>query len=762
MKYQKNLKLWLSTLLLIGLFGQEAVAQVTLSDFKVNGATSVTVYTNGAPAITHTYTVVVKRLRYSGYETDLNVYAVNNNGDIAYRIRDSYASTRNWFPDVDGYDYCAISGSLTLDDVSTGYGSYGALQVSTTFSPVYKSNTVRIVRSNSPPINPPPSVKPSLVSLSPGGGEVGTSVTLFGSGMGNVTQVTFNGVPATIVGTSSEAYVTVLVPFGATTGSVVATNPRGSSNGMVFTVLADCSGRGPNICKSQNVPYTTVPALLTGQTPSEPNYPPARYIGLVLRWEYSYSGNSNDWHTVDGVEGQNFQPWDCWQTVYYRRIVLTKAKNMWGQVYHNVHDISNTVTIIPYVSVTPGVYKIRNRNTGQVLEIGGGGTATITDGTRANQSPYVGTANQEWNVTAASTGVYKISNRNSGQALEIGGSSWDLVQPGSVANQWSYWGGKNQQWLFQPVYGTANFTITNANSGQVLEIGGGASVNAQPGAVANQWPYAGKDFYEQHWELVPVNVPTSTRFPGVYTIRNVNSGKVLEIKGAATNNGATANQLSYTGTANQQWTLMEAGNGRFKIRNRNSGLALEISGSSTAYTAPAQQGNSSNSLNQQWTVEEVTPNVFKIINGNSKQALEIAYALTSDGAAATQYPYAPIAHHHWILTQVGQNRMAAPSTTGTNQQLKAAWLSATDADHEPEAAPKLSVYPNPASTVLNLSLSGTSKFALVKISDMRGVIISTVRDQGGSQIDISSLAAGVYVVTVSDGKREYDQRFIKK
>lgn len=563
---------------------------------------------------------------------------------------------------------------------------------------------------------------------------------------------------ATVTG-STKVYAV----FFNSSGAKLATSP---GIPLYFLPSAWCNsfGIGTGICASQNVPYTSKPGWIFGQELEFPQGSDGNaYRWQVYRWEFNYSGNDNDWHTINGAEGQHFRPWDCWQTVYYRRVILWERTNIWGQAYHEFYANSNVVTVIPYVSITPGIYKIRNRNTGQVLEIGGGGSATIIDGTRANQWHSVGTSNQEWNVTATNSGMYKIINRNSGRALEIGGSTWGLTQPGTGANQWPYWAGKNQQWLFQPVYGAQGyFTITNANSGQILEIGGGAPINAQAGAGANQWPYAGEDFYEQHWELVPVNVPASTRFPGVYTITNVNSQKVLEIEGAATNNGATASQSSYTGTANQQWTLVDAGNGRFKISNRNSGLVLEIGNSSTAHTAPAQQGNSGNSPNQQWTVEEVTPGVFKIINGNSNQALEIAYALTSDGAAATQYPYANVAHHHWILTQVSQNRMAAPPTTDTNRQLKAAQLLTTNVDHKLEAAPKLSLYPNPASTVLNLSLSTKSKFASVKISDMRGALISSIRYQGGSQLDISSLAAGVYIVTVSDGKQEYHQKFIKK
>lgn len=370
------------------------------------------------------------------------------------------------------------------------------------------------------------------------------------------------------------------------------------------------------------------------------------------------------------------------------------------------------------------------------------------------------TANQEWNIMATGTGVYKIVNRNSSQALEIGGSSWNMEQPGSVAHQWTDWGGKNQQWLFQPVYGSnVYFTITNANSGQVLEIGGGAPINVQPGAIANQWPYAGKDFYEQQWELVPVNMQTSTRFPGVYTIKNVNSQKLLEIGGASTDPGATVNQWSDAETANQQWTLVETSSGIFKIVNRNSGLVLRIGLSGNV----ANQGWYTGALNEQWYVNEITPGIFKITNlSSSSQLLEIQGAYKFDGATVDVWPYGGGTNQQWILTQISQNRVAGQTGNDKNQQSELSKNMVTGADHQVEVAPKLSLFPNPASTVLNLSLSGKTKFALVKVSDIRGAVILTMRYPSSNQLDISSLSAGVYLLMVSDGKRDYHQKFIKQ
>src|SRR5216684_3555778 len=79
---------------------------------------------------------------------------------------------------------------------------------------------------------------PSITSLSPTSGLVGTSVTITGANFGatqGTSTVKFNGITATPTSWSATSVV-VLVPSGATTGSVVVTVGGVASNGMNYTV----------------------------------------------------------------------------------------------------------------------------------------------------------------------------------------------------------------------------------------------------------------------------------------------------------------------------------------------------------------------------------------------------------------------------------------------------------------------------------------------------------------------------------------------
>jgi YD repeat-containing protein len=78
---------------------------------------------------------------------------------------------------------------------------------------------------------------PSISSLAPSAGAVGTSVTISGTAFGITTgTVSFNGTAAT-VSSWSDTSIVVQVPTGATTGSVVVTANGVASNGVTFTVV---------------------------------------------------------------------------------------------------------------------------------------------------------------------------------------------------------------------------------------------------------------------------------------------------------------------------------------------------------------------------------------------------------------------------------------------------------------------------------------------------------------------------------------------
>ena len=73
----------------------------------------------------------------------------------------------------------------------------------------------------------------------------------------------------------------------------------------------------------------------------------------------------------------------------------------------------------------------------------------------------------------------------------------------------------------------------------------------------------------------------------------------------------------------------------------------------------------------------------------------------------------------------------------------------------------LVLYPNPATEMLNVALTDNSAITSVVVSDVRGARIEGLSFSNGT-LHISSLAKGMYTLTVSDGQKVYHQRFVKE
>jgi hypothetical protein len=83
-----------------------------------------------------------------------------------------------------------------------------------------------------------PAAVPTLTSVNPTSGVVGTSITLTGTGLTGTTGVSFNGTAATTFAVVNATTVTATVPTGATSGLVTVTTPGGTSNGVLFSTCS--------------------------------------------------------------------------------------------------------------------------------------------------------------------------------------------------------------------------------------------------------------------------------------------------------------------------------------------------------------------------------------------------------------------------------------------------------------------------------------------------------------------------------------------
>ncbi|MER6077906.1 RICIN domain-containing protein [Streptomyces sp. NPDC001833] len=137
---------------------------------------------------------------------------------------------------------------------------------------------------------------------------------------------------------------------------------------------------------------------------------------------------------------------------------------------------------------------------------------------------------------------------------------------------------------------STNYTIKNVNSGQLMDVSGWFT--ADGGSVV-QWPSTGGA--NQQWNIVPVSGQ-------LYKIVNRNSGKVLDVQGASHWRGTALQQYADNGGNNQLW-YFEPTSGGYLIRNFENRQILEVSNGSTANGAAVDQWMPLNQSNQAWTIQ---------------------------------------------------------------------------------------------------------------------------------------------------------------
>ena len=137
------------------------------------------------------------------------------------------------------------------------------------------------------------------------------------------------------------------------------------------------------------------------------------------------------------------------------------------------------------------------------------------------------------------------------------------------------------------------YIVVNRNSGKVMEVAG-ASTN--DGANIQQNTYA--NGLNQQWDIVPFS-PASGDL-SYYTITAAHSGKAADVNAFSYDDGGNVQQWTNYPGLNQEWFLEYATNGWFYIRSRWSGKYLEVYGSSTVNGGNIDQWTGNGGLNQQW------------------------------------------------------------------------------------------------------------------------------------------------------------------
>ncbi|MBI2389879.1 MAG: RICIN domain-containing protein [Deltaproteobacteria bacterium] len=151
--------------------------------------------------------------------------------------------------------------------------------------------------------------------------------------------------------------------------------------------------------------------------------------------------------------------------------------------------------------------------------------------------------------------------------------------------------------------------------------------------------------------------------PGVfYVLEAKHSGKVLDVAGASTADGANVQQWSRNGSAAQQWRFDPVGDGWYVIRARVSDKALDVKDRATFEGANVQQWGYVGGAHQQWRLEDAGGGYHYLRARHSGMYLDVAWAGKNDGANVAQVKFYGSDAQKWKLgpaTTVSGSAIAA-------------------------------------------------------------------------------------------------------
>lgn len=152
----------------------------------------------------------------------------------------------------------------------------------------------------------------------------------------------------------------------------------------------------------------------------------------------------------------------------------------------------------------------------------------------------------------------------------------------------------------------------------------------------------------------------------IYTIKNLKSGRTLDIAAGSNNNGANLQVWgtdANTSATHRQWQILSVGNGYVRLKGVDSGKSLEVSGGNNSNGANVQQWAYQGTTHQQWQILSVGNGYFRLKNRDSGKSLRVGG--TSNGSNADQWAYSGWDSQKWFFTEVGGTINPPPPTGGT-------------------------------------------------------------------------------------------------
>ena len=132
-------------------------------------------------------------------------------------------------------------------------------------------------------------------------------------------------------------------------------------------------------------------------------------------------------------------------------------------------------------------------------------------------------------------------------------------------------------------------------------------------------------------------------------IMNRHSDKALDVTERSNQDGADIQQWSYADQPNQNWDVIDLGNGESAIISRQSGRALTVQGGGDNNGANIIQQSWRGSPQQRWRLEQIGSDYYRIVSADNGKCLDVTREGMQDGANIQLWDYANQPNQQWRL-----------------------------------------------------------------------------------------------------------------
>lgn len=231
-----------------------------------------------------------------------------------------------------------------------------------------------------------------------------------------------------------------------------------------------------------------------------------------------------------------------------------------------------------------------------------------------------------------------------------------------------------------------------------------------------------------------------------YVITARHSGKVLDVTGRSTADGANVLQYTYSGGTNQKWIVTDAGGGFYRLSpSHASTKGLDVSDCSTSSGANVQTWNYWGGNCQQYLIQKNSSGYYQVSARHSGKCLDVAEASVDNNTNIQQWGCSGGTHQQFLFELA-----SLKSATLTEQAEETGTFN-----FDPV------IWPNPNHTALldiklMMDAEGDVEISFVSTNGqtvLHQKMANQFQGEWSRSVDISSLPKGLYLVKIQyDGK----------